>query len=386
MTAIKVSLPRRFGDGGRVTGIVPSPKKRSTHRTRIAALGLVLVSILLVRGQLRAAEQEKPVWKPIFDGKTLEGWRQNGQGDWTVEEGAMVGRAKNAKLYGHMVSDRTYRDFTLRFNYKCSQGDSGFFIRTEIQEPDKTVGLQVQCGPLGSGNGGIYDSYGRGWLQHPTQSDEQEFYKVDQYNEMIISAHGGHVTVHVNGIKSADLEDDKIRPEGVFATQMHSGTDVVTYFKDLAVLEQGAITPKAFLGLKMPPVKPGEDGVIRLAASVGNGVGPRIRYMPEWGAFGWWTDQDRVEWLVDVTEPGAYDVWLEWSVADDHAGNPYRFQIGDQTVSGRVGKTGGWDAFSDARIGRIELVAGQNRAVLKAGGQFDTALLDLRRVSLKPFK
>lgn len=352
-------------------------------RVRIFALGLLSASIILVSASLQAAEHEKPVWKPIFEGTTFEGWHKNGQGEWIIEEGAMVGRANKTKLYGHMVSDRKYRDFTLRFKYKCSQGDSGFFIRTEMQEPDRTVGLQVQCGPLGSGNGGIYDSYGRGWLQHPTKSEEQEFYKVDQFNEMIISAHGGKVTVHVNGIKSADLDDDKIRPEGVFATQMHANTDVVTYFKDIEILEKGEITPKEFLGLKMPVVKQGEDGAVCLPASAANGIGPKIMYMPEWGAFGWWTDQDRLEWLIDVAEPGTYDVWLEWSVADDHAGNSYIFQIGDQTVAGRVEKTGGWDTFSYSKIGQIRLTDGQKRAVFRASGQFDTALLDLRRICMK---
>ncbi len=253
-----------------------------------------------------------------------------------------------------------------------------------MKEPDKTVGLQVQCGPLGSGNGGIYDSYGRGWLQHPTVDDEKEFYKVDQWNEMLISAHGGKVTVHVNGIKSAEVDDDKIQPEGVFATQMHSGTNIVTYFKDMVLLEKGRITPKQFLGLKLQPVEQKSDGKLCLPASAANGVGPKIMYMPEWAAFGWWRDTDRAEWLVDVAKAGTYDVWLEWSIDDDQAGNPYVFQVGDQTVAGKVSKSGGWETFRNEKIGQIRLAAGQQQAVMKPGGRFDKALFDLRRVCLKP--
>ena len=76
-----------------------------------------------------------------------------------MEDGAYVGRSNNAKLYGHLVSDHEYQDFTVRFEFQCPSGDSGFFIRTKMKEPDKTLGLQIQVGPLGSGTGGIYESY-----------------------------------------------------------------------------------------------------------------------------------------------------------------------------------------------------------------------------------
>ncbi len=349
---------------------------------RFAIAAWLLLVVATVSPQ--AAEPENPVWKPIFDSKTFNGWIKNGQGDWTIEDGAMVGRAKMTKLYGHMVSTRRYRDFTLRFKYKCEQGDSGFFIRTEMQPPDKTIGLQVQCGPLGSGNGGIYDSYGRGWLHHPSKDDEREFYRVGQFNEMIISAHGGRVTVHVNGIKSADLDDAKIRPEGVFATQLHSGTDVIAYFKDFQILEKGKITPKEFLGLALRPITPEEDGSLSLSASAANGIGPKSVYLPERAAFGCWSDRDRVEWLIEGAQAGSYDVWMEWSVDDKHAGNPYILQIGTGTVHGNVGKTGGRDKYKYAKIGRINLKTGRQRVIVKAGGRFDTALLDLRRIRLSP--
>lgn len=354
--------------------------------SRIVAVGLLCSLVVCFVVPVVAGGTEKPVWKPIFDGRTFDGWHKNGQGEWTIEEGAMVGRANRTKLYGHLVSDKSYGDMSIRFNYKCSTGDSGFFIRTKMQEPDKTIGLQVQCGPLGSGNGGIYDSYGRGWLQHPTLDDEKEFYKKDGWNEMLIAAHGGKVTVHVNGIKSADLDDDKINPEGVLATQMHSDTDIVTHFKDMVILEKGQITPKQFLGRKLPTLKQKDSGNLCLPAAAANGVGPKIMYMPEWAAFGWWTDKDHVEWRVDVAKPGMYDVWVEWSVDQDNAGNSYALKIGDQTVSGKAEKTGGWEAFQRAKIGQIELTAGERQAVLRPVGNFDTALFHLRGVCLKPAK
>ncbi len=202
---------------------------------RIVLTGCVACG--LVVGCLgRASAEDEAGWKPLMDGRTLAGWHTNGEGEWTVEDGAFVGRANNTALYGHLVSDDTFQDFTVRFKFQCTSGDSGFFIRTKMEEPDKTLGLQIQVGPPGTGTGGIYESYGRGWLQRPTREEEKEFYNEDGWNEMVISAHGNRVVVEVNGEKTADVTDDKIEQKpGVFALQMHSRTNTVTKFKDIEI-------------------------------------------------------------------------------------------------------------------------------------------------------
>ena len=56
----------------------------------------------------------------------------------------------------------------------------------------------------------------------------------------------------------------------------------------------------------MPPVKPAEDGSISLSAANGLGIGPEIRYMPDWAVFAAITDKDRVEWPLEVATAGPY--------------------------------------------------------------------------------
>ena len=129
----------------------------------------------------------------------------------------------------------TQIQFTVRFKFKCLSGDSGFYIRTIIKEPEKAHGLQVQVGRVKSGVGGIYESYGRAWISKPSDGLEESYTRDDQWNEMVIDAHGGNVAVHVNGIKSAELKDDPSRPEGHFALQMHSGTVMHVLFKDIEI-------------------------------------------------------------------------------------------------------------------------------------------------------
>jgi len=201
---------------------------------RFASVVLLAIASGLFANPLMGEEKEG-CWKPLMDGKTLEGWHPVGDGQWTVEDGAFVGRADKEKLYGLLVSDKAFEDFTVRFKFKCHSGDSGFYIRTIIKEPEKANGLQVQVGRVKSGVGGIYESYGRGWVDKPSDELEKSYTKDDEWNEMVIDAHGGSVTVKVNGIKSAELKDDPGRPEGHFALQMHSGCVMHVLFKDIEI-------------------------------------------------------------------------------------------------------------------------------------------------------
>jgi hypothetical protein len=198
---------------------------------------LLLMALSMQHGYLQA-EEKKPAWKPLMDGKTLAGWHKVGDGQWTVEDGAFVGRANNEKHYGLLFSDRTFRDFSVRFKFKVISGDSGFYVRTNLKEPDEAHGMQVQVGRLKSGVGGIYESYGRAWLCKPTDESEKSYTRDGQWNEMVINAHANHITVTVNGVRSAELEDAQGQREGQFALQMHAGCAMHVLFKDIEILEE----------------------------------------------------------------------------------------------------------------------------------------------------
>ena len=205
--------------------------------SRTMTLGLLSVLTTLVLAGSVAASEKKGAWKPLMDGKTLAGWHKVGDGEWTVEDGAFVGHANKTKLYGLLVSDKTFKNFTVRFKFQCLTGDSGFYIRTIFKDPDQAHGLQVQVGLAGSGAGGIYESYGRAWIDKPTKEEEEKILKAKGWNEMTITAKGGDVVVQVNGVKTAELKNDPGRPEGHFALQMHSGNIMHVMFKDIEIMQ-----------------------------------------------------------------------------------------------------------------------------------------------------
>ena len=126
------------------------------------------------------------------------------------------------------------------------------------------------------------------------------------------------------------------------------------------------------------------DDIIELNAELARAIGPEIKYMPEWKAFGWFTEADRVEWDVEVKRKGKYDVYLEWSVSDEEAGKPFVFEAGKRKFNGVIGKTGSWFTYRDEKIGTIDLQAGKQKIVFRPlSASAKGALLDLRTITLK---
>jgi hypothetical protein len=323
-------------------------------------------------------------WKPLFDGKTLAGWHHFGEGKWVVEDGAIVGRTQTAaKLYSLLISDAVYHDFTVRLKFKSVKGNSGFYIRTITEDPDKAHGLQVEIDPRRF-TGGIYESYRRAWVAQPDPEVYAKNFKLDDWNELTVAAHGGHVKVTINGVPWVELKDDPSRPAGQFAVQMHAGNEVLVMFKDIEILGE----PKKGEDKKGPTapqkVQPEKNNALVLQAKHCTITGKGLAYMPEWDALGFWRATDHVEWEVEVAKAGTYDVSMEWSVDDKNAGNPFVIEAGANRLEGKVPSTGRWNVYRVTKVGQIQLDAGVQKIALKPNGEFKTALMDLRELRLTP--
>lgn len=134
-------------------------------------------------------------------------------------------------------------------------------------------------------------------------------------------------------------------------------------------------------------VKAQPDGSLLLTAENGKAVGPNIKYMPEWRAFGWFTGVDRVEWTVDVSDAGEYEVFLEWSVSNEEAFKEFILEANGQQLIGIVDQTGSWETYLNKNIGRIKLAEGRQTMVFKPKSNFEKgALLDLRQIKLTGIK
>jgi len=175
---------------------------------------------------------------PLWDGKTLNGWHEIGQGKWTIEDGAIHGmHTKNQRDYGHLVTDRDYTNFTVRVKYKSLKGNSGLYFRIEEKGSSGVTGFQAEIDP-DKDTGGLYETNGRSWVAQPKPADVKRWYKPGEWNEMTVTANGRHLVVHVNGMKTAEVPNDtRGRSFGKFALQLHGGQDVEVWFKDLEIQE-----------------------------------------------------------------------------------------------------------------------------------------------------
>ena len=134
-------------------------------------------------------------------------------------------------------------------------------------------------------------------------------------------------------------------------------------------------------------VRPESNGSLRLTSEKGIPIGPEIKYMPEWKAFGWFTSKDRVEWNVLVKKSGEYDVFLEWSVSDEEAGKPFVLEAGRKKLKAKIGKTGSWETFKVEKIGIVQLSSGKQTVVFKPDSKHTEGfLMDLREIKLEPIK
>jgi hypothetical protein len=181
-------------------------------------------------------------WKPLWDGKTLKGWHVIGKGEWTIEDGAIVGRhTKAEKEYGHLVTDAVYEDFVVRLKFKTTAGNSALYFRTDETGASGVSGFQAEIDPQ-KDTGGLYETNGRSWVVQPKPEQVATWFRPGEWNEMILSAQGTKITVRINGKVSAEIDDPKGRRKGHLALQLHGGQEGLQYFKDLEI--QTATAPQ----------------------------------------------------------------------------------------------------------------------------------------------
>ena len=173
----------------------------------------------------------------LFNGKDLTGWTIHGTEKWYVEDGNLICESGPDKQYGYLSTNKNYKNFTLTLKFKQeANGNSGVFIRSGI-EGVKISGWQVEVAPLNNHTGGIYESYGRGWLIQPKTEDEK-YLKVGKWNTLKIVANGDEVTSWLNGHQMVHIKDDKIgKGEGFIALQIHDGGGIKVRWKNIKIKE-----------------------------------------------------------------------------------------------------------------------------------------------------
>jgi hypothetical protein len=193
-------------------------------------LTLVILSILAVSPTFGKKTK-------LFNGKDLNGWKIYGTEKWYVDNKNLVCESGPDKKYGYLATEKFYKDFDLTCDFlQESNGNSGIFFRSTVTGT-KIAGWQCEVAPKDHDSGGIYESYGRGWLvQIPPE--KENVLKPGEWNTMRIKVVGDHVQTWLNGTSMTDFKDQKIgAANGSIALQIHDGGGIKVRWKNLKITE-----------------------------------------------------------------------------------------------------------------------------------------------------
>ena len=169
----------------------------------------------------------------LFNGKNLDGWIIYGTENWYVEDGELICESGPDKDYGYLGTNKYFDDFILELDFKQEDnGNSGVFFRSTV-DGVKVKGWQVEVAPPGYHSGGIYESYGRGWLIKPDQSKDS-IVKMGEWNKMKIKVYGDEVTTWINENQMIKIKDSIIGlGKGGIALQIHDGGGIKVKWKNI---------------------------------------------------------------------------------------------------------------------------------------------------------
>jgi hypothetical protein len=202
-------------------------------------------------------------FKPIFDGKTLNGWKAPDMSHWSVEDGAITARSteQNPVTTNEFLIWQLgdLDDFELKLAYRISgtpAANSGVQVRSRVDEDGHVAGYQADIDRAGQWTGALYDEGGRGVLATRGQrividaagnkattsiGDAAALManiNKDGWNDYEIIARGSKIVLAINGKVTAEVIDkDKKDSDlsGVLALQLHAGAPMTVQFKDIRV-------------------------------------------------------------------------------------------------------------------------------------------------------
>ncbi len=192
-----------------------------------------------------SAQEKAQGWQLLFDGKTVTGWHSQpppqgrggggrrgggapqpptpgqvgtpkacvgssgqaavtvppGGSHWEVVDGLLTACGEPT---GYLTSDRSYRNFVLSVEFRCSDDtNSGVYVRSPMENGGYEVQIWRQQ-PAGYNTGGIVGT---------AKTARDYGIKPDQWNHFQITADGDHLVVVLNGETTLDIRDTRF-PEG----------------------------------------------------------------------------------------------------------------------------------------------------------------------------
>jgi hypothetical protein len=199
----------------------------------------LLVLLALAGGFVGCSTSKpQPVSQSLFNGRDLSGWVVMHGGDWSIEDGALVGRngtnwSTDPQVSGSWLrTERVYQDFILDLEYTV-EGNSGIFIRSGLEKNPAFTGYEMQLlsdsgrAPTKGSAGSLYD------VVAPTQNMTRP---TGRWNQVRILAEGPRIQIILNGELIVDY-DDAIRSTGGYLGLQNHDEKSVVKFRNLRITD-----------------------------------------------------------------------------------------------------------------------------------------------------
>ncbi|HET8548215.1 MAG TPA: family 16 glycoside hydrolase [Bryobacteraceae bacterium] len=174
-------------------------------------------------------------WVPLFDGRSLEGWKPSeNTASWKVLDGAIATAGPRSHLfYAGPLRNAEFRNFELRLEFMTRPGaNSGVFFHTRFQEngwPEQ--GFEVQINSTHAGEGSYRERKKTGSL-YGVRNVYKTLTRDDEWVPLRIGVRGKNVQIHVRDMLVVDyVEPDapvqaaktpgRVLGTGTFALQCH---------------------------------------------------------------------------------------------------------------------------------------------------------------------
>lgn len=210
-----------------------------------ALAALFVFGSALKRSDVAPAPAAAPAadgWIPLFDGKTLNGWKVGDNAStFSVQDGQIVVHGQTAHLfYDGDVQNHNFKDFEFKALVMTFPGaNSGIYIHTQFQQggwPAKGYEVQVN---------NSHTDWRRTGSLYAIEDVKEVYVKDNEWFTEYVKVKGKHITIKINdktvvdytepdNVKRPDDMKGRVLSSGTFALQGHDPKSEVHY-KDIMV-------------------------------------------------------------------------------------------------------------------------------------------------------
>ena len=174
------------------------------------------------------ANDSKEGFVPIFDGKTLNGWRGD-QNKFRVENNMLI----NFDTPGTLETIKEYRNFVMRFEFRLSrETENGVYIWKSAGDNGREIKIFADSNYKGGHN--PWEIHG---ATHGVTARHGSLNPIGQWNTQEIIANGSQIQVVVNDQIVVDTDISHVPPRDVSGHIMFNGKRGQVEFRNIRIKE-----------------------------------------------------------------------------------------------------------------------------------------------------